>query len=74
MAKQKSEVARLGYRQSTLAAALDTTRQTIRSMELRGDLPPRIEISPGLKIWPASVIDQWLAEHAGRTSKSEVHA
>ena len=37
MAKQTAEVARLGYRQSTLAAALDTTRQTIRAMELRGD-------------------------------------
>ncbi|MFA7522992.1 MAG: hypothetical protein WCY71_08740 [Halothiobacillaceae bacterium] len=71
MAKKKTEVARLGYRQSTLAAALDTTRQTIRTLELRGDLPPRIEISPGLKIWPASVIDQWLAERAAHTSKEE---
>lgn len=73
MAKQK-EVTRLGYRQSTLAAALDTTRQTIRAMELRGDLPPRVEITPGLKIWPKDVIDQWLAERASRTSKEEVQA
>ena len=73
MAKSQ-QIQPLGYRQSTLAEALHCTRQTIRNMEKRGDLPPRVEISPGLKIWPADVIDKWLAEHAARTSQEEAQA
>ncbi|MCL7744355.1 hypothetical protein LV476_05235 [Guyparkeria hydrothermalis] len=68
----KQQIKPLGYRQSTLATALHCTRQTIHNMEKRGDLPPRVEISPGLKIWPADVIDKWLAERASRTAAEEV--
>ena len=67
----RKNVPRLGYRQSTLAAALDTTRQTISNLEKSGALPPRVEISPGLKIWPADVIDKWLAERCNGSNGAQ---
>lgn len=61
---------RLAYRQATLAAALDTTRQTISNLEKTGVLPPRIEITPGLKVWPAEVIHEWLKDLQDRKEKN----
>lgn len=62
MSKQRQNP--IAYRQKNLADAIGVTRQTIHNWEREGVLPPRIEITPGVKVWPATVIEGWLSDRA----------
>lgn len=44
-----------------LAEYLGVTRQTIRAMHLRGELPKPVIITGQIKAWRQSEIDQFLA-------------
>ena len=53
---------------------LNTTRKTVREMEARGDLPPRVTFSSKVFGWRLADIEEAICERMGVPAREDVAA